>query len=125
SPTFYYDDPFVSHPDSSEKVPGVIFSLAAKEFEQLLIAPGSFTTFELVICGPRRATVPDTLPTTHYQGHCSLVGLLRLPAMTPAACYQGHCSLAGPIRLPCHVANRLLSGALFAGRPDMSALPCR
>ncbi|RWW26288.1 hypothetical protein GW17_00009339, partial [Ensete ventricosum] len=70
---------------------------------------------ELVICGPRRATVPDTLPTTHYQGHCSLVGLLRLPAMTPTACYQGHCSLAGPTRLPCHVANRLLSGALFAG----------
>ncbi|RWW84175.1 hypothetical protein BHE74_00007224, partial [Ensete ventricosum] len=23
SPTFYCDDPFVSHPDSSEKVPGV------------------------------------------------------------------------------------------------------
>ncbi|RWW26285.1 hypothetical protein GW17_00009341, partial [Ensete ventricosum] len=24
SPTFYCDDPFVSHPDSSEKVPGVV-----------------------------------------------------------------------------------------------------
>ncbi|RRT32347.1 hypothetical protein B296_00057544 [Ensete ventricosum] len=36
--------------------------------------------------------------------------------MSPAAYCQGYCSLVGPIHLLCHAANRLLLGALQAGR---------
>ncbi|RWV89236.1 hypothetical protein GW17_00048620 [Ensete ventricosum] len=46
-------------------------------------------------------------------------------AMPPATSCQGHYSLVGPTRLLCHVASRLLSGVLFTGRPDTSALSCR
>ncbi|RRT51911.1 hypothetical protein B296_00050811 [Ensete ventricosum] len=46
-------------------------------------------------------------------------------AMSPTASCQGHCSLVGLTRLLYHAASRPLSGALFASRPDMFALPCR
>ncbi|RWW65161.1 hypothetical protein BHE74_00027544 [Ensete ventricosum] len=45
-------------------------------------------------------------------------------AMPPATHCQGYCSLVGPTRLLYYAVNRLLSGALFVGQPDTSALPC-
>ncbi|RWW06425.1 hypothetical protein GW17_00030249 [Ensete ventricosum] len=45
--------------------------------------------------------------------------------MSLVTCCQGYCSLVGPTHLLSHAANRLLSGALFAGLPDTSALSCR
>ncbi|RRT39195.1 hypothetical protein B296_00055712 [Ensete ventricosum] len=45
--------------------------------------------------------------------------------MSPVACCQGRCWLVGPSRRLCHVASRLLSGALLVGRPVMLVLPCR
>ncbi|RWW45242.1 hypothetical protein BHE74_00048934, partial [Ensete ventricosum] len=71
------------------------------------------------------AATPDTLPTTHYQGHYSLVGLLRLPChfvsrLLPWALFAGRSDTSA-----CHAASRLLSGVLFVGRPDTSALPRR
>ncbi|RRT59612.1 hypothetical protein B296_00016720 [Ensete ventricosum] len=44
--------------------------------------------------------------------------------MLPIACCQGRCRLVSSSRWLCHVASRLLSGALQAGRPVAFALAC-